>query len=1244
MEEMEEEIPMKIKDKRRFVSKILATVLMISMVLPVGFFAAAPLVTGDSGTMQADYYVIKTFDDSLKRNIMESSLVLHHDYGSQVLVEMSENQADAMADAGYEIEIVETTIMFPQVIFDTVNGEPSLSADMIATSDYYAVQFIGPITQEWKAQLEDIGAINTDHYWSNHAYIIKMDETTKDTVEALPFINWVGQFQPAYKFVHDLSEFDAVDTVLVDVFKNEDFFNVLARIKSMGATLDEEPVIKEEYDSQARIVIDTSLLPELASMDEVSVVARYVMPHVMNDQAATHYCTASNLAWSKETSGYDVPTNTWGGLTGYGQVVGVTDTGFDIGNANSGHYDFFLGPLGDRVVGLHRTGGCSANLHDRLHAHGTHVAGIVAGNGYCAETHYGMDTSDHVYGSDHVFAGMAPEASLSINAAGDNSQDGGLCPITPTCWQTESSDGARIHTNSWGGGAGYSGSAVDADQFMWSNRDNVVFCAAGNAGPGASTVGPPASAKNDMTVGASGNYRPAYKFQSDPNLIVPFSSRGPFPAAAPNRYEPDIMAPGHYVVSTTAWDYKYDLGDSNGDGDEYNDPYRPEDCYSPGVYQTGLVQHDYVPMSGTSMASPAAAGTTALIRQYYTDMETITPSGILLKATGIHGGIDMGFGFPSNDQGWGRINVKESLFPTAPSTMQFYDHRTGISAGSTWNAATDGLLNTNIQSDRVPLKVTMVSLDTNGNNGRLSNDLDLRVTSPGGTIYYGNNFVGAWSVPGGSDDNDMLVERVLLSTPEVGVWTIEVVGDNTPVGNTPFAFLVTGDFGPQVSYKVEMEPEFPTVFACVAGGSTTFRYNLLNFGTQADTIGLSENNLPAGFTVSYNPTTPVGLLSNADTDVTVLIEVDLTVTPEAYMFEFQGTSQNDTATPPSQDKIEVICEVLAFPLPNLIRVTTSAASEGEPTIRTHYDGTNDYIFIAYNKYDENGPHVYLRYSTDYGASWTERQVSTVNDGPADPKIVVYPPNSPSYPNRVVIIWHGGDPSGGDWNSWVYCAYANPPYNVWSEAQVVPTNSGPDADNSHRRIAAAIYMGGTGSEELIVTVECLGSANTIDIRDVYSTTGGASWLGWGATPPAATGNPDFFQEMCTDQNGDVFMVNYQSQGGAQRREVYLTNYNGGGSWGAQTAISSLNTAWNDCFPTIWSSDEGTSNNRLYVAKLYTTMDPPDPPFTVYESHTDNTGPHGAAQPVHMEPVRLRQDTRAEDPSLWASTHPLTAGTG
>jgi hypothetical protein len=1231
------------QNKRKRVSKIIATAILFAMIVPAGVFSAGQLTVNESNLSQTDHYIVSTFDDSLMNDLQKSGLDITENYGYFTLSKLTGAQADMLSEAGYEIQQVSTEILFPTVQFDTINGEPILADTLKAASDYYIVQFIGPIQQSWKNLVTELGALNTDQYWSNNAFIMMMDQNTVEKVKALPFVNWVGQYQPAYKMVSEFSEFNAdKDTIEVTVFKNENIDTVISKLKSMGANfMWKTDKINLNIDSIIVVEIDTSLISQVACIPEISSVWRWVQPQAMGDQAATKYATDAGSAWYKETSGYDTPNNTWGGLTGYGQVVGVLDTGFDTGSASSGHYDMFNGPLGDRMVRVQRTSTSGSGTDDHLHAHGTHVTGCVASSGYCAETHYGYSTLDHVYGGDHIFIGAAPEATISFDACGDAVQDGGLYPDANLAWTRQTSDGARIHTNSWGGGSGYSGDAVTADAYMWTNRDDLVMDAAGNSGPAPSTVGPPASSKNDLTVGASGNYRPAYKFTSDPNLIVPFSSRGPMGS----RNEPDITAPGEYVVSLTATNYRYDNLDANGDGDFYNDPYRPEDCYAPGIYMDAgkNVNHDYEPMSGTSMASPYCAGCVALMRQYYTDIAGIIPSGVLLKATAIAGAVDMGFGYTSNDQGWGRVNVKDSLYPDAPGTFQYYDHRTGISAGNTWDASLSGM-NTIIQSSRVPFEVTLSQLDTSGNGGALANNLNLRVVSPGGTTYRGNVFVAGsiWSTTGGSADAANLNERVLIQNPTPGTWQVYVDGATTPAGATPFAVILSGDFGPQVAYKVRMQSEFEEVFSCVAGGSTTFRYNLLNFGTNSDIIALSENNLPAGFTIVYNPTSPVNLQSNEDKDISVEIDVAGSVIPEGYTFDLVATSQNDSATPPAQDKITVTCEVLEVPLPKLIQVTSSPASEGSPTIRTHNDGTNDYLFVTFLKYDANGPHVYLRYSTDYGNTWIERKASTVNDGPSDPRIEVYPHNSPSYPDRVLLYWHGGQPNGGDYNSWIYCAYANPPYTTWTQVQVVATDSGSqDTHTSHRRISGAIYQPGTANEEFILTIECLGSSNDIDIWDVYTENGGGTWLGWGVTAPAASTGLDFFQEVAALPNGNVMMANYRSPG-TQRRDVYSTVYSGNGAWAAQNIITALQTADNDCFPCIWTSTEGTGN-RIYVGNLYTALDPPDPPFTIFQSHSDDngatwstkTGPYGqsASQAGYPSGRPLSMGTYTTDIRNW-----------
>src|SRR5207344_2534780 len=78
--------------------------------------------------------------------------------------------------------------------------------------------------------------------------------------------------------------------------------------------------------------------------------------------------------------------------------------------------------------------------------------------------------------------------------------------------------GARIHTNSWGNSspelAGlYSERATVVDEFVWTHPDMLVLFSAGNEGVDkdaggvidTDSVGPPGTAKNCLTVGASEN-------------------------------------------------------------------------------------------------------------------------------------------------------------------------------------------------------------------------------------------------------------------------------------------------------------------------------------------------------------------------------------------------------------------------------------------------------------------------------------------------------------------------------------------------------------------------------------------------------------------------------------------------------------------------------------------------------------------------------------------------------------------
>ena len=116
---------------------------------------------------------------------------------------------------------------------------------------------------------------------------------------------------------------------------------------------------------------------------------------------------------------------------------------------------------------------------------------------------------------------------------------------------------------------------------------------------------------------------------------------------------------------------------------------------------------------------------------------------------------------------------------------------------------TTGALNTGgsasipvlVGSANVPFRVTLVFHDAPGAANSIDpvvNNLDLVVTDPNGVVYYGNNFSGGVSVPGGAPDPLNNVEQVLVNTAATGVWNITVQGHAVNIGKQGYAVVASG--------------------------------------------------------------------------------------------------------------------------------------------------------------------------------------------------------------------------------------------------------------------------------------------------------------------------------------------------------------------------------------------------------------------------------------------------------------------
>jgi len=533
----------------------------------------------------------------------------------------------------------------------------------------------------------------------------------------------------------------------------------------------------------------TSTLPQLgvrvpaAHLDEVLAALRRLDDLAWADLQPPVRLRNAASAWRCQ-SGMSGATPIFDhGLYGEGQVIAVMDTGIDIDHCQFEDPVHGLPALNDDVTTTVDPGHRKVLAVDFYwsrdwpvagpeswddQGHGSHVAGSVAGDEGANGLYDGYD-------------GMAPAAKLVI-------QDGGFttdpcadlpglgCPVRPLepVLAQAYAQGARIHSDSWGDEEDvepfnrYTERTADIDRFIWHHPDFLVLVAGGNAGPGDNTIGSPATGKNVVGVGAT------VHGDQEPPCVAVFSSRG---WTQDGRVKPDVVAPGASVISAAS--------------------DRAIDTFNCGVRA----------LSGTSMATPTAAGLTALVRQYYVDGyypagrplpgSGFTPSAALLKATLIASAVDLtSLGctgiepIPSRDQGWGLIQLDRALtFPGDERGLWVDDEPNGFATDL------DPVVTRRLRlSASGPLKAVLVWTDPPSSSAAASNlvnDLDLEVEGPDGT-FAGNAFAGGVSVSGGMADRTNNVEVVWLPAAAAGEWTITVAAHRVIQGPQPWALVVTG--------------------------------------------------------------------------------------------------------------------------------------------------------------------------------------------------------------------------------------------------------------------------------------------------------------------------------------------------------------------------------------------------------------------------------------------------------------------
>ncbi|MBU6411980.1 MAG: S8 family serine peptidase [Planctomycetes bacterium] len=417
------------------------------------------------------------------------------------------------------------------------------------------------------------------------------------------------------------------------------------------------------------------------------------------------------------------------GLTGAGQIVGVIDGWMAADHCAFSDPGNPIGPNHRKIVAY--------NTSINYDLHGTHVAGIVAGDP----------------GTESAARGVAYAARLAFNIWPSTTQASFLSRFS-----LHESQGARIHTNSYGNDATieYDYASCALDTFLWGSDNNMIVWSTSNS----TTLRNPENAKNVLSTGATGN--------NPSQAWVCSGGTGP---TVDGRRKPDLMAPGCAVYSAV-----------NASG-----------CLVAALSGTS--------MAAPAMAGVGALVRQYFSSGYYpsgtqSPGDGFDPSGPLVKAMLIAGGENMTGvdGYPSEREGWGRIRAEGCLvFAEEPQSLVVKEVRNN-STSALVTGSEQSMVVRVVANDQ-PLRVVLSYFDAPATLPATFapvNDIDLILVSPSGQRYYGNFFANGISAPNGTPDGLNSTEVVHLPQPERGLWTVSIRGAAVNEGRQGFGLVAVG--------------------------------------------------------------------------------------------------------------------------------------------------------------------------------------------------------------------------------------------------------------------------------------------------------------------------------------------------------------------------------------------------------------------------------------------------------------------
>jgi|GEM_PF-3747170 len=749
-------------------------------------------------------------------------------------------------------------------------------------SPYRIVKFDGPIRSDQRRALERAGA-RILGYAPHHAFLVRMQPAAEARARSIPGFLWSGPYLPIFKLdinlAHDMaaalaggkggsiSKEAGIEQLTIAMHPGADLArarNGLLAVPGLRYQMTEEGfdhqrvVVGFNRDQLAEAVNAASL------QDDVATISLRWTQDFTNSQAGWLHQSGQQAPVQGSMPAFE------NGLFGCGQIIGAADSG-----VHATHCSFADATYGQPITSVCASGtGCSSVTPDFAHrkigahykwegstsgapadgqGHGTHVMASILGNNLANGG--GVDCAARTSpGGITDLDGTAPGAKLISQEMGAslqylNSLGGTIFHAAEIAYE----NGARTHNNSWGSSCRsavgsciancqveYRQTTRDADAAVWAHPQLSILVAAGNSGglggsagcgPGAD-VGAAGNAKNVFSIGSNGRGTAGTGMSG-------FSSRGP---TSDRRLKPDITAQGSGIISASRT-------------------------------ACGTVSN-----SGTSMATPTAAGLSALVREYLergfypSGIENPahaipTPSAALVKAIMINGAHEMTGagttgGAPSQSQGWGRTHLGNSLY--------FLDDARGLWVqDDSEGLETDGsVIHPLAVESGEPLIVTLVWHDAPALVNATPhgvNQLRLEVEDPTGAVWtqklpatggLTNPNPVADTTEANYDDRNN-VHQIEFPTPASGAYIVRVRGIQVAEGPQPYALAATGTLLGLTEPDFVMQARSGEAGIC-AGDPINIDVTAFSFEAFDDAVALSHGPLPMGLSASFsvNPLIP----------------------------------------------------------------------------------------------------------------------------------------------------------------------------------------------------------------------------------------------------------------------------------------------------------------------------------------------------------------------------------------------------